>query len=109
MIGLLSAIGGDTAGALSIGKPGRTATVQWRPIETPAELEGLIEGLPNKPFLAGEEGVSMSLAGAQTKLAVAVDEARPHLGSDERLSINAHPQAGRASALAAVFITKRSA
>ncbi len=75
VIGLLSAIGGDTAGALSIGKPGRTATVQWRPIETLAELESLIEGLPNKPFLAGEEGVSMSLAGAQTKLAVAMDEA----------------------------------
>ena len=75
VIGLLSAIGGDTAGALSIGQPGRTATVQWRSVETPAELEGLIEGLPSKPFLAGEEGVSMSLAGAQTKLAVAVDEA----------------------------------
>jgi serine/threonine-protein kinase HipA len=74
VIGLLSQIGGDTAGALSIGHPGRTATVQWRPIETPADLEGLIEGLPSKPFLAGEEGVSMSLAGAQTKLAVAVDE-----------------------------------
>ena len=75
VIGLLSAIGGDTAGALSIGKPGRTATVQWRPVETAAELEALIEGLPSKPFLAGDEGVSMSLAGAQTKLAVAVDEA----------------------------------
>jgi serine/threonine-protein kinase HipA len=75
VIGLLSQIGGDTAGALSIGKPGRTATVQWRPVETPAELEGLIEGLPSKPFLAGEEGVSMSLAGAQSKLAVALDEA----------------------------------
>jgi serine/threonine-protein kinase HipA len=75
VIGLLSAIGGDTAGALSIGQPGRTATVQWRSLETPTELERLIEGLPNKPFLAGEEGVSMSLAGAQTKLAAAVDEA----------------------------------
>ena len=75
VIGLLSAIGGDIAGALSIGKPGRTATVQWRPVETAAELEALIEGLPSKPFLAGDEGVSMSLAGAQTKLAVAVDEA----------------------------------
>jgi serine/threonine-protein kinase HipA len=31
--------------------------------------------LPYKPFLVGEEGVSMSLAGGQTKLAVAVDEA----------------------------------
>jgi serine/threonine-protein kinase HipA len=75
VIGLLSAIGGDTAGALSIGQPGRTATVQWRPIAKPAELQSLIEDLPHKPFLVGEEGVSMSLAGGQTKLAVAVDEA----------------------------------
>jgi len=75
VIGLLSAIGGDTAGALSIGQPGRTATVQWRSVETTDELERLIDGLPGKPFLVGEEGVSMSLAGAQTKLAAAVDEA----------------------------------
>ncbi|HWX84943.1 MAG TPA: type II toxin-antitoxin system HipA family toxin [Xanthobacteraceae bacterium] len=75
VIGLLAAIGGDTAGALSIGQPGRTATVQWRPMVKPDELEKLIEDLPNKPFLAGDEGVSMSLAGGQTKLAVAVDDA----------------------------------
>src|ERR1700722_5317761 len=75
VIGLLSAIGGDTAGALSIGQPGRTSTVQWRPLGKPDELERLIEELPNKPFLAGEEGVSMSLAGVQTKLAVAIDDA----------------------------------
>jgi serine/threonine-protein kinase HipA len=74
VIGLLSAIGGDTAGALSIGQPGRTSSVQWRPVGTPDELESILEDLPNKPFLVGEEGVSMSLAGAQSKLAVAVDE-----------------------------------
>ena len=75
VVGLLSAIGGDTAGALSIGQPGRTASVQWRPLGKPEDLERIIEELPNKPFLVGEEGVSMSLAGAQTKLAVAVDDA----------------------------------
>jgi serine/threonine-protein kinase HipA len=75
VIGLLSAIGGDTAGALSIGQPGRTASLHWRPIDKPKDLERLIEELPSKPFLAGEEGVSMSLAGVQTKLAVAVDQA----------------------------------
>ena len=32
VIGLLSAIGGDTAGALSIGQPGRTASVHWQPV-----------------------------------------------------------------------------
>src|SRR6201982_1502919 len=74
VIGLLSAIGGDTAGALSIGQPGRTASFHWRPIDNPKDLERLIEELPSKPFLVGEEGVSMSLAGVQTKLAVAVDQ-----------------------------------
>ena len=74
VVGLLSAIGGDTAGALSIGQPGRTASVQWRPIIKPEDLEKLIEELPNKPFLVGEEGVSMSLAGVQSKLAVAIDD-----------------------------------
>src|ERR1700726_3270147 len=73
VIGLLSAIGGDTAGALSIGQPGRTASVHWRPLDKPEDLERVIEDLPNKPFLVGEEGVSMSLAGVQSKLAVAID------------------------------------
>src|SRR5215472_702450 len=45
VIGLLSAIGGDTAGALSIGQPGRTATVQWRPIGNLEDLERLIDDL----------------------------------------------------------------
>jgi serine/threonine-protein kinase HipA len=74
VIGLLSAIGGDTAGALSIGQPGRTASVQWRPIGKSDDLEKVMDELPNKPFLVGDEGVSMSLAGVQTKLAVAVDD-----------------------------------
>jgi serine/threonine-protein kinase HipA len=74
VIGLLSAIGGDTAGALSFGQAGRASSVQWRPVGKPEEVERLIEGLPNKPFLVGEEGVSMSLAGVQSKIAVAVDD-----------------------------------
>src|SRR5262244_3313050 len=74
VIGLLSAIGGDTAGALSIGQPGRTASVHWQPVGKPEDLERVMEELPNKPFLVGEQGVSMSLAGVQTKLAVAVDD-----------------------------------
>ena len=62
-------------------------------------LRGVIEELPNKPFLVGDEGVSMSLAGAQTKLAVAVDDSGPRLHPDERLAIDAHSQAGRAAPL----------
>lgn len=75
VVGLLSAIGRDTAGALSIGKPGGTSPVYWRRIEKPDDLERIIEELPRKPFLVGDEGVSMSLAGVQSKLAVAVDDA----------------------------------
>jgi len=80
VIGLLSAIGGDTAGALSFGQAGRAFSVQWRPLGKPDELEKMIEDLPNKPFLVGEEGVSMSLAGVQSKIAVAV-------GNDGLISI----------------------
>jgi serine/threonine-protein kinase HipA len=73
VVGLLSTIGGETAGALSFGQPGRTGSFFWRPVGTQDDLERLIEELPNKPFLVGDEGVSMSLAGAQTKLSVAVN------------------------------------
>jgi serine/threonine-protein kinase HipA len=73
VIGLLCTIGGEIAGALSFGQPGRTGAFFWRPIGTQDDLERLIEELPNKPFLVGDDGVSMSLAGAQTKLAVALD------------------------------------
>jgi serine/threonine-protein kinase HipA len=74
VIGLLSTIGGETAGALSFGQPGRTGSFFWRPVGSQDDLERLIEELPNKPFLVGDDGVSMSLAGAQTKLAVAIDD-----------------------------------
>jgi serine/threonine-protein kinase HipA len=73
VVGILAEIGRDTAGALSIGRPGTTSSSNWRPVESAGDLERIIEELPKKPFLVGEEGVSMSLAGAQSKLAVAVD------------------------------------
>lgn len=74
VIGLLSEIGRDTAGALSFGEPGSTATDDWRLIENEAALQRIIDELPNKPFLAGDEGVSMSLAGVQSKVPVAVND-----------------------------------
>jgi serine/threonine-protein kinase HipA len=74
VIGILSEIGRDTAGALSIGRSGTSSSDNWRPIEKTADLERIIEELPKKPFLVGEEGVSMSLAGAQSKMGVAVDD-----------------------------------
>ena len=75
VIGLLAEIGRDTAGALSFGAPGATSTDDWRLIENEVVLERIIDELPRKPFLAGDDGVSMSLAGVQSKIAVAVNRA----------------------------------
>jgi serine/threonine-protein kinase HipA len=74
VVEILRQIGRDTAGALSIGKPGTASTAKWKPVETEADLERVITELPRKPFLVGDEGVSMSLAGVQSKLAVAIDD-----------------------------------
>lgn len=83
ILALLDAIGRDTAGALSFGAPGLTGTERWQRIETEDDLERIIEELPRKPFLAGDDGVSMSLAGVQTKLAVACDaDGRIHIPLD---------------------------
>jgi serine/threonine-protein kinase HipA len=74
VIGILAELGRDTAGALSIGKPGTTSTHDWKPVPNDKALEKILEELPSKPFLVGEDGVSMSLAGVQTKLGVAIDD-----------------------------------
>jgi serine/threonine-protein kinase HipA len=72
IVGLISRAGRDLAGALTIvetmgeGEPG------YLPIKGPGSLERIIEELPAKPFLVGDDGVSMSLAGAQEKLPLAL-------------------------------------
>lgn len=71
VLGLLNRIGRDTAGALAIGLP-REGQDTFRPVESEAALARIINELPQRPFLVGEEGVSMSLAGAQDKLPVAL-------------------------------------
>lgn len=73
VIGILAELGRDTAGALSIGKPGTTSTADWKPIPSERDLEKVLAELPSKPFLVGEDGVSMSLAGVQSKLGVSID------------------------------------
>lgn len=69
VLGLLGRVGRDTSGAVSFAERGSTET-HVQPIERESDLERIIEELPRKPFLAGEDGVSMSLAGVQTKLTV---------------------------------------
>jgi len=75
-IGLLERIGRDVAGALSIGEPRPGENPGYRRIEDEQALEKIIQNLSAKPFLAGEEGVSMSLAGVQEKLPVAMGDGK---------------------------------
>lgn len=72
ILGLIAETGRDLAGALTIGAPRLGATPGYRQIGSPVDLERILEELPAKPFLVGEDGVSMSLAGAQEKLPVAL-------------------------------------
>jgi serine/threonine-protein kinase HipA len=74
---LLAAIGGDTAGAITLAPPGAApphasgSDVEWL---DEAQLAKLIVTLPDRPMLADEDGeIRLSLAGAQDKLPVVVD------------------------------------
>lgn len=73
--GLLAEIGRDTAGALSIGAPEPGDRGKYRELDE-AAVAAAIARLPQRPLLAGEDGVTMSLAGLQSKLAVAVFDGR---------------------------------
>jgi serine/threonine-protein kinase HipA len=68
---LLAALGGDCAGAVSVFSPEMQPGTcgHYRPISR-KELAKELEDLPAHPFLAGEEGVRLSLAGAQNKLPI---------------------------------------
>jgi serine/threonine-protein kinase HipA len=73
---LLTAVGGDCAGAVSLLQPGSSParaaenTVRWL---DEAELARTIADLPRKPlFVDLDDGIRLSLAGAQDKLPVVV-------------------------------------
>lgn len=72
ILGLIAETGRDLAGALTIGQPRPLGAPDLRVVPGAAALERIIDELPGRPFLVGEDGVSMSLAGAQEKLPVAV-------------------------------------
>lgn len=74
--GLLAAVGGECAGAIAIVPHGTVpshANGSVRPCGM-AELADIIEALPFRPMLAGEHGLRLSLAGAQSKLPVVFDD-----------------------------------
>ena len=76
---LLEALGGEVAGALSLWPEGERPPVEApstqsaNPLDDDALLD-ILNRLPARPMLAGEAGLRLSLAGAQTKLPVVVDK-----------------------------------
>lgn len=79
---LLDALGGDVAGALVILPEGeeRPAPSDRAPQALSEEaLAKLLDELPRRPFLVGDEGIRMSLAGAQPKLPVILVDGAPAL------------------------------
>lgn len=72
---MLERIGGECAGAISVFPAG----VSPLPVESrlralgEKDLEAIVRKLPHRPLLVGEDGLRLSLAGAQDKLPVVVD------------------------------------
>jgi serine/threonine-protein kinase HipA len=72
---MLERIGGECAGAISLlpeGMPPPQVENRLRTLDE-KDLEAIVHELPRRPLLAGEEGLRLSLAGAQNKLPVIVD------------------------------------
>lgn len=81
---LLERIGGECAGAVSLlpsGEPPTVGSGSYREIPADA-LAGKIAELPQRPLLAGQDGIRLSLAGAQAKLAVAIFDGKYFLPLD---------------------------
>jgi serine/threonine-protein kinase HipA len=77
VFGILEGIGGDCAGAVSLLRPGGIpgSSGHYRPI-SPEDLSRELDSLPAHPFLTGEEGVRLSLAGAQNKLPLYLEDGK---------------------------------
>lgn len=74
---LLDSLGGECAGAVMLLEPGDTPpapdahrAVRW--LDAP-QLLAVLDELPLRPMLAGDEGLRLSLAGAQDKLPVVAE------------------------------------
>ncbi len=77
---LLEQLGGDVAGALTLWPEGDTPPAtsgldEAEPLDD-ARLAEILDTLPTRPFLAGEERLRLSLAGAQQKLPVVLVNGR---------------------------------
>lgn len=76
---LLDKLGGDVAGALQLlpeGERPADPSIGAPKVLDDDALVGVLDALPHRPLLAGEEGLRLSLAGAQSKLPVVLLERR---------------------------------
>lgn len=85
--GLLEIIGGESAGALSLLVEGTPlpdyADIPLTPLPEEA-LANILQLLRSRPLLGGEQGVRLSLAGAQDKLAVCMVDGQIALAKEGR-------------------------
>lgn len=85
VIRILEEIGGDTVGALTFGKPSDTAQRKYETLnsfyKTNDSLDALeqhFSEIDSRPFLAGYNGIRISVAGGQKKTALTVIDALGH-------------------------------
>ncbi len=80
---MLNSIGGECAGAVSLLPSGVTPTVKpgYRELNE-NKLHEIISDLPRRPLMAGMEGMRLSLAGAQNKLPVYIEDGRIFIASE---------------------------
>jgi serine/threonine-protein kinase HipA len=72
---MLEQIGGECAGAVTfmpVGEALPERNYGYRPLSS-QELAAILKELPKRPLLAGEDGIRLSLAGAQDKVAVRIE------------------------------------
>lgn len=72
---MLEQIGGECAGAVTFIPAGEKLperNYHYRALSS-QELAGILKELPRRPLLAGEDGIRLSLAGAQDKVAVRIE------------------------------------
>ena len=107
-LAILEAMGGDLAGAVSVWKPGIPETYDHELLcdrylsgDEADALKSHLHELGKHPFLAGEPGVRISLAGAQEKAALSVidSEGCPKIGLPEFSDRLAIPKNGAPSTL----------
>jgi serine/threonine-protein kinase HipA len=73
---MLERIGGECAGAVTFIPAGQTLpewNYSYRKLSA-QQLAAILKELPKRPLLAGEEGIRLSLAGAQDKIAVRIED-----------------------------------